>query len=247
MSMDLQALHDDLHKQIDKIDEVLDSQTNQKTAGKRTIVNQLIEKSEQTWKPVGSQLVEQLKGADIDTQIGIYYGLVRHLNNEFQKALSEAVEAKVADIPDTPANAIPEEELKSLSSIRSELYAKVKTLVEMNDTFGAGADMHMPKRRTGARGKRGPRAITAYTWEIDGQSFDKLKDVAEVYDQYEKTADLTKAMREAKIDLKNPEERIEFTLPDGKILVGTKDPDKVATEDSDDDGDTENDDDGDES
>ncbi len=231
--MDLQVLHDELHAKIDEIDARLDSQVNQKTAGKRAIVNGLIEDAKVSWEPVGTQLVEQLKTADLDVQIGIYYGLLRMLNAEFNKPLAEAVEEKAKDIPEAPADVIPEEELKSLSTARSELYGKVKQLVEMNETFGGGANMRMPKRRTGGRGPRGPRAITAFNWEIEGKEFDKLKDVAEEYDQYEKTADLTKAMRDAKIDLKNPEDRIEFTLPDGKLLVGTRDPDKVATEDAD--------------
>ena len=244
--LNLQELHDDLHAKIDEIDEKLDSQVNQKTAGKRSIVNNLIENARGAWGPTSEQLISQLKKADADVQIGIYYGLLRALNTEFSKPLSEIVDEKAKDIPETPADTISDEILKELSSARSELYAKVKQLVDMNDTFGIGGAMRMPRRRTGARGKRGPRAITAFSWDVDGTSFDKLKDVAEVYDQYEKTADLTKAMREAKIDLKNPPDRIEFNLPDGKILVGVKDPDKVPTEDTDDDGDAEVDDDGDE-
>ena len=242
MTMDLKVLHDSLHQKIDEIDEVLDSQVNQKTAGKRTIVNKLIEDKQTVWEPVGSQLLAQLKTADSDTQAGFYYGLIRMLDKEFAKELAAHIESKVVDIPETPATTIPDEKLKELSAARSELYAKVRTLVEMNDTFGAGEDLHMPRKRTGARGKRGPRAITTFNWDIDGTSYDKLKDVAEVYDQYEKTSDLTKAMREAKIDLKNPADRIEFTLPDGKILVGTKDEDKVATDDTDDDSDDTDDD-----
>lgn len=220
--MDLQVLHDDLHKKIQEIDEQLDSQVNQKTAGKRSIVNGLIENSKETWAPVAEQLVAQLKTAPTDVQIGIYYGLLRQLNEEFSKPLAEAVDEKVKDIPETPATTLDEDTVKQLSGARSEIYAKIKQLVDMNDTFGGGANMYMPKRRTGGRGKRGPRALSLFTWEIEGTEFDKLKDVAEVYDQYEKAADITAAMREAGIDTKNPPDRIEFTLPDGKILVGTK-------------------------
>lgn len=235
--MDLQVLHDDLHAKIDQIDEKLDSQVNQKTAGKRSIVNGLIEDAKGSWEPVGNQLVEQLKTAPVDVQIGIYYGLLRMLNGEFSKSLSEAVDDLAKDIPETPAEVISEEELKELSAARSELYAKVKQLVEMNETFGGGANMRMPKRRTGGRGPRGPRAISAFTFEVEGTTYGKLKDVAEVYDQYDKVKDLTAAIRAAGIDLKNPPERFEFTLPDGKILVGIKG-DLPATE-SDDDGDEE--------
>lgn len=239
--MDLQVLHDDLHAKINEIDERLDSQVNQKTAGKRSIVNGLIEEAKGSWEPVGTQLVEQLKTAPVEVQIGIYFGLLRMLNSEFSKPLAEAVDEKAKDIPETPSEVIPEDELKELSSARSELYAKVKQLVEMNETFGGGAKMYMPKRRTGGRGPRGPRAISAYTFEVEGTSFDKLKDVAEAYDQYEKTKDLTAAIRAAGIDLKNPPERFEFTLPDGKILVGTKGETSAASDDiydSDDDEDS---------
>jgi len=240
--MDLQVLHDELHAKIDEIDVVLDSQTDAKTAGKRSIVTGLIENAQKTWEPVSTQLIEQLSSAPTEVQIGIYYGLLRALNGKFSKSLGEAVEKMVEEIPETPTETIPEEELKKLSAARSEIYAKIKQLNEMNDTFGGGADMRMARRRAGAIGKRGPRAISSYVWTIDSTEFSKLKEVAEAYDQYEKTADLTKAMRDAKIDLKNPSDRIEFTMPDGKILVGVKDTEKVVDpNESDDDNDPDED------
>lgn len=247
MTMDLQNLHDDLHKKIDEIDAKLDSQVDAKTAGKRAIVSDLIDSAKGTWTPVSEQLIGQLGSATEDVQIGVYYGLLRALNSAFSKKLSEAVDKKVEALPEaTPADVIPEEVIKELSTARSELYAKVRQLVEMNETFNGGCTMHLPKRRTGGRGKRGPRAISSFNWTIDETAYENLKAVAEDYDQYEATKDLTKAMRDAKIDLKNPPDRIEFTLPDGKILVGVKDADKIVSPDNDPDNDGDDgDDDGD--
>lgn len=230
MDTNFQTIHDDIHSKLAEIDAQLDSQIDTKVAGKRAIINAFIENSKDAWSGVASQLISELGGASEEVKIGIYYGLLRALNNEFSKPLAAAVDARVEVIPESPKVTISDDVLKELNAARSELYKKAKQLFEMNDDFGLGLEMKMPAKRTGAQGKRGARPITSFNWEIDGTNYDKLKDVAEVYDQYEKVSELTKAMREAGLDLKNPGDRLEFTMPDGKILIGTKDSEKVVSD-----------------
>ena len=98
---------------------------------------------------------------------------------------------------------------------------------EIFKTFGMpGVDeVPDPKKRTGTRGKRGPRAISAFTWSVDGvrqsPEKDSLAGVA-ADNEYENAKVLRDAMRAAEIDLKEPEDRIEFRLANGKLLVGIK-------------------------
>lgn len=227
MSVELKALHDQLHTAINEIDDKLDSQADATTAGKRKITNDLIAASESTWKNVSDGLISQLKEAPEDIQIGVYYGLIRSLQSEFGENLSKAVAAKVEAAPKTDVPKLSDEEISALSATRSELYGKLKNLIETAKNFGLDAGMEMAKKRTGKMGKRGPRAISFFNWTVDTKAYDKLKDVIEDYPQYERVGELTKAMRAAGLNLTEPGDRLEFTLPDGKILVGVKDESKV--------------------
>lgn len=241
--MDLREIYEKIHASINEIDEKLDSAGDQKAAGKRKITNELIEESKETWEPVVNRLVEQLSEAPVEIQIGVYYGIVRGLNNKFSANLASEVEKIVEAQPKPEVVELSAEEVKLLSETRSELYKKLKTLIETANNFGEGDGMELPKRRTGAKGKRGPRAITFFSWSVDGEDVENLKAVVDLYDQYEKVSALTKAMREAKINLTKPEDRIEFTLPDGKVLVGIRTATPVESDDSEDDDDSDDEDD----
>jgi len=239
---DLKKAHDELHAALNEIDTTLDAASgDQKSAGKRKITNGLIEDSKESWEPIAESLVEQLRVADPAVQVGVYFGLIRALQNEFSKELGDVVEAMVEKAPVEETVELSEEDAKALSKSRSEIYSKLKTLIGLAESFGQADGMYAPKKRTGGRGKRGPRAISFFTWQVDGEDVENLKAVAEGYDQYEKTSDLTKAMREAEINLTKPEDRIEFTLPDGKILVGLNTAGEEVDDDDDDDDSAEDD------
>lgn len=244
--VNLSDLYDQLKSAVDAIDEKLDSQIDSEAAGKRKLTNELIELHEGTWKPVSESLIAQLADVPEDAKIGFYYGLVRAMNEAFNKPLTAALDKKVAEQPKVEIVPIPQEELDLLSKTRSDLYGKIKSLIEMAKNFGMDEGMEMPKKRTGKAGKRGPRAISFFSFEVDGKSYDTLKEVQDEYSStYEKVSSLTKAIRESeykgeKINLTTPPDRFEFTLPDGKILIATKDEEKVANppvENDSDDGD----------
>lgn len=231
--MELSQAYADLKNGIDAIDEKLDSLTDAKSAGRRAITNQLIEKSKDSWEKVVTQFSDSLNSAPAEVMIGVYYGIVRGLSANFQDKVNAELEAIVGTLPESkplidPADA-PE-----FQAQRSKLYAQIKSVIALAEQFGESEGMEMPKKRTGSTGKRGKRALSYFTWFIGEKQYDKLADVVAVYDQYEKVADLTKAMREAKINLTNPEGDIEFTLPDGEVLVGIN-----GATDSDDEGEEE--------
>jgi hypothetical protein len=218
---DLKEIHSELMAAIADIDIKLDSLGDAKSAGKRKLVSDRVDSTETVWSPVADRLIEQITAMDPDQIVGVFNGIVRKLNGTFAEQVSSYVETLVESQPASEP-LITQDEAKELSSVRSTLYAKAKSVVDLASQFG-DETLEMPKKRTGARGKRGPRAISFFTWEINGESvaeeLDNLPAIAKKYG-FEKGAELTKAMREAGLDLRNPGERLEFTLPNGDVLVG---------------------------
>ncbi|UOF81961.1 hypothetical protein [Caudoviricetes sp.] len=229
---------------IAELDEVLDAQTaDAKTAGKRKLTNDLIEAETAAWEPIVDQLDKILAGIPVERQIGVYFGLVRALGSSYSNKLAAEVEALVNSQPTIEVEKLSPEKIKEMSSVRSDLARQLSTLIQTLTNFGMnilpdGTEMVPAKKRTGGRGPRGKRALSYFTWWIDDVEFENLKAVVEAYDSFEKVANLTKAFREAGIDTQKPGDRIDFTLPDGKILVGVKGEDAPETDsDADDDDD----------
>lgn len=225
--MDLKDIYDQLMAGIEDIDRKLDSLTDAKALGKRQAVDKMVEDTKPNWEGIVEQFINQLKEAPVEVRIGVYYGLTKGLNKAFSTSVGQELEAIVADLPQ-PTPLIQPEEAPELQKIRSDLYAKVKGTIELAVQFGQEEGMEMPRKRTGSTGKRGKRALTYFAWTINGKQYDDLKAVVAAYDQYDKVSELTAAMREAKIDTKTPGAKIEFTLPDGSILIGISS-DPVAT------------------
>lgn len=227
---------------IAELDEVLDAQTaDAKTAGKRKLTNDLIEAETAAWEPIVSQLDSLLSPLAIERQIGVYFGLVRALGSVYSQKLGSAIDELVNNQPTVEVEKLSPEKIKEMSTVRSDLARQLTTLIQTLTNFGMnilpdGTEMVPAKKRTGGRGPRGKRALSYFTWWIDDQEFENLKAVVEAYDSFEKVANLTKAFREAGIDTQKPGDRIDFTLPDGKILVGVKGDDAPETDsDADDD------------
>lgn len=242
--MEMHEIYHQLHEKINELDEFLDSQTaDAKTAGKRKLTNDLIEAETAAWKPIVDQLTTLLDPLSIERQIGVYFGLVRALGSAYSQKLGTEIEALVNAQPTVEVEKADPEKIKAVSATRSELAKQLSTLIQTLTNFNMnvledGTEMTPAKKRTGGRGPRGKRALSYFTWTVGQQEFANLKAVVEAYDSFEKVADLTKAFRAASIDTKNPGERIEFTLPNGDILVGVKgdapEVDSDADEDDDD-------------
>ena len=176
MSVELKEAHDKLHSLIAEIDVKLDSLMDPESAGKTKIINQFVAAEKETSDGVVSDIVEQLNGASIERQIGIYYGLIRGLNAAFKPNVETAVLEKVKTLPKVEP-LISEQEAGELSKVRSDLAQKVKQLIGMAEVFGEVPEgMHEAPKRTGKSGKRGPRALTLYDYSIDGEEFEDLYD-----------------------------------------------------------------------
>lgn len=219
--MELNEMYDSLMEVINEIDTKLDSLTGGKSASKTKILNGLVQENSSLWESAANDMIAQLKTLDPDKQAAVYTGFVSKLRKEFDKEVNSYVEGIVDAQPVQEALITPEE-AEVLSKKRSEVYQKVKSVVELADTFGE--EFEMPKIRRGSTGKRGPRNLSLFTWFIDGveQEDTSIGEIAK-NNGYEKAAELTEALRKSGFDTKDGAELENFTLPNGKTLSGYRD------------------------
>ena len=230
----------DLYDEIGEIDVVLDSLSGAQSAGKRAVLNRLVKAVESNVEAVLNKLDEQVFAgiSDDDVFAGMFAGVLRGLEARYEKRQDEILASKSEEIKQATPE-LSEDQIKEYNDRRKDLVTKFKATKEIFKTFGMPGveEVADPKRRTGAHGKRGPRAITQFTWSVDGArqnpQTDTLAGVASE-NGYENAKALRDAMKAAGLDLKEPGDRIEFELSNGKQLVGVK---VDHSEDSDDDDD----------
>lgn len=215
-----------LMAQVNVIDEKLDASTE--TATKRKFTNELVSKYEPEWKaPVADRLASQMNDMEIEQLVGNYYGIVRTLNELYKSRVDNWVASQIENIPVTETETLSDEDKKALAKERSEVAKQIKTIVDMAVTFNeaeAANPWPLPKSRRGSVGKRGPRALSSYTWTIDGVAptgkEDSLKGVSGLLG-YPLQKELTAALKAAGIDTTSPPE--EFTVElNGKTVIGAK-------------------------
>lgn len=248
----LRTIYKTLNGKINEIDAVLD--VDDATAGKRKIGNELVANFESDWKPVAETLSTQMNSwDDADKLAGAYLGLIRALEKAFDKAVSAHVQAKVDSQPKSEAVTVTDEQKAALSEQRKTMYGQIKQVVDLAVSVGECArevddegnegevvGWELPKIRRGGSGPRGKRALTLYSWAVDGETVaddnNTVKGVAVNVLGYERAADFTAALREAKIDTKEPPATFTVSLK-GKNVTGTrKSAEEVAsTPESDDD------------
>jgi hypothetical protein len=206
--------------EVNSIDEVLDATAD--TSGKRKFTNELVTNNENEWKPAVDGLVTQMNEMPEEVRAGVFYGMIRTLTSTFKDNLDKWIEEQVAKQPKEEVETISDEEKKALQERRSELSKQVNAIIDMAYTFGdAQGDQEnnpdpswpKPKIRRGAFGKRGPRALSFYTWAVDGIGMegdeDNNKGVAKKLG-FEKVSEFTKALKAAGINTTDPDD--EFTV-----------------------------------
>jgi hypothetical protein len=240
---DLRTIYEQGMVNVSDIDEKLDSLTDQETAGKRKVSNDLVEASRDKWEPFSTQAVKQMADMPPEVLAGVYLGIQKILKDEFDKNVSEFITSQVSNMPPVEP-LISEEEAESLRKVRSSLYQQIKSVRELAIQVGEATEedeaWKMPKMRRGAHGKRGKRALSLYTWFFNGEEIDDVTTVREVAAHlgYEKAADFTQALRDADIDTRNPPDQFTFNHPSGVIVTAEKDVDDENGDEDEDEEDT---------
>ena len=229
---DLRTIYEGAIAQVNSIDEKLDSLTDQETAGKRKVSNDLIEASRSDWEGFLKNSIEQMSAMDPDVLAGVYLGIQKGLKDEFDKPVTEFVTSKVSDMPPVEP-LVSEEEAEVLRKTRSALYQQVKSVrelaIQVGEATDEDTDWKMPKMRKGAYGKRGKRALSMYSWFFNGEEVEDVDTVREVAAHlgYERAALFTEALRAANIDTRNPPTEFEFTAPNGVVVTAVKETDEA--------------------
>jgi hypothetical protein len=230
---------------IADIDEKLDSLDDSSTAGKRSFVNALVKEHEDFWGPSVEKVVSQIEELSFEQQVAVVTGFKRTLDAKFAKQIDEGVQ-KLVDSQPKREPLITAEEAEQAYKDRSDLRKKMATLRDVIITFNGDEvnpdDFELPPvRRQGAKGQRGPRAISYYSWTDGENDYDTLADVAKG-NGYKTVYELRNAMKAAGLELRKPtDEVMTFEMSNGKTLTGTRDPNAPSVEEinEDEDNDTE--------
>ena len=228
LSVDPQMLID-MRAEIDKLDEQLDAASGSEVAGMRALKNSLATDNEGVWKELADKVKESLhkieETQDYSVLVGVYSGIITSLNDEFKTKVDEYATTE-ANARKSQQTEVPAEKIKEMNDERKVLVEQFKALKGILKMFKFDVDdIKDPKKRTGARGKRGPRVLQNYDFYIDGQprtrSQNSLSSIANVVCEPLgwKTPDLRNFIEEQewdgeKISLENPPTEFEVRLPD---------------------------------
>jgi hypothetical protein len=236
---DLRSIYESGMQNVQEIDTKLDSLTDQETAGKRKVSNDLIEATRSEWEGFLASAVKQMENMEPEILSGVYLALQRGLKDKFDAPTNEFITTKVADMPPVQP-LISEDEAEELRKVRSNLYQQVKSVRELALQIGEATEddpeWKMPKMRRGAHGKRGKRALSYYEWFFNGEEIEDVNTVRDVAAHlgYSKAADFTAALREAGIDTRNPPTpQFEFNHPSGVVVTAVREEDENGDEDED--------------
>ena len=220
-----------------EIDAKVDAGSDTET--RKRVTSGLVDNQSTVWTPTVDHLrmaLEKVRDEenDRDKFVGIYLGIVRGLQNLFKNEVDTYIEQLVEQAP-TPDDVLSEEDKKALMEERKALVGQIRTIIEMAKTFNEFDDTnpwYEPKRR-GAVGSRGKRALSFYTWTVDGQAMPEDENsVAGVYPKvgYSKAADLTAALKAAGINTTEPPREFSVELNGHTIIASDSRPEDEGDE-----------------
>lgn len=234
--------------EVNGIDELLDAASD--TSGKRKFTNTLVEAQEDQWKPAVDNLTTQMQSMTEEQRAGVFYGMIRAFTSTFKEQIDKWIEESVASRPKEEVEVVSDDDKKKLQERRSELSKQVNAIIDMAYTFGdASGDQEnapdpnwpKPKIRRGAFGKRGPRALSFYTWAVDGIGMEGDENSNKGVSQklgFEKVSEFTKALKDAGIDTTNPDDEFTVKINDHEVNAkreSDEEEEEISTEPSEDD------------
>jgi hypothetical protein len=217
------------YAEIEKLDEVIDSASGSKDAGKRALANQIASETETNHKKMVDQLITALnKIEDKRVLVGAVTSLRSAVQSNFNKQVDEFLTAEVESNTTEGPKVSPEELQKALDE-RKEAVKHYNILTSVLEMMGEDTeDLPKPKKMTGPRGpqgKRGPRLPKNLQWAVDGKdrsgTTNNLSSIAAtVCPDGWKVADLRNFLTEQGFDFENIPTEFSFTLPNDKVLSG---------------------------
>lgn len=204
--------------EIAAIDAQLDADSDK--AGKVAIQNSLASAHEDKWKSVADKLISAFENIDdVDVFVANYSGVMSALRTKFKERvdtrLTELFDKKQAEGGEQVT--LTDEQIAELTTQRREFVEQFKALQNILKLYGQDVStVPAPKKRTGSRGKRGPRVLTGYTYLVDGEERKgSLSTIASTVTKELgwKVSELRNYLIEKGIDLNDPPPQFEVELP----------------------------------
>ena len=221
-----------LMNKVSEIDEKVDA--GSEAAGMRKFRNDLVTEFEHEWKPVTDKLLPEFAELDDRARAGALYGILRALSSVYKEPVDKWIQMEVESQPKPETtDTLSDDEKKALMKERQELVKQVKTIVDMAETFGefsgpapepgSNQPWALPRRR-GAIGSRGKRALSLYTWTVDGEEMPEDEDSNAGVSQklgFEKVSEFTQALKDAGIKTTSPDPEFSVTI-NGHVITATR-------------------------
>jgi len=241
-------------EEIAQIDEQLDAASGSESAGKRALGNALAKEHEAVWKVTADNLTTEFgKISDPAQLAGVYNGIIQSMRDSFAAQVDEYLSGEVEKRDENKPEVAPEQ-IQEWTSTRKTLMDQYKALLGILEMFEQDVSgIPVPRKRTGARGKRGKRIFQGFDWFIDDEPRTEhqntLSSIANTITDKAfgwKTPELRNFLTEQGIDLDNPPAEGSVMLPDpvNKKLSWKQKPISLeGSEEFDDDDDVDDDDD----
>jgi len=225
-------MYDTAKAAIEDIDQQLDAVSNSEGAAKRRVSDELAELNKDVWEKTVEQLVAQLESMDQEKRTGAFYGFTRGLNKKFGKEASKFVDILVASQPQPEVEPVNEEELKTLQSQRTSLRAQLVSIVDLAEKFNEikKGEWEVPAARRGSVGKRGKRALSLFSWQINGEDVEDDDNSpagvsallgfgkASEFTQALKDKAVTPGIEKPGINTTKPPKEFTYTHTDGRVV-----------------------------
>jgi len=209
-------------EEIAQIDEQLDAASGSESAGKRALGNALAKEHEPVWKATGDSLAEEFgKISDPAQLAGVYNGILQVMHDNFRTQVDEYLAEEVSKRDENKVEVAPEQ-IQEWTETRKTLMNQYKALHGILEMFEQDiSGIPEPRKRTGARGKRGKRIFQGFDWFVDdeprSESQNTLSSIANTITDKAlgwKTPELRNFLTEQGIDLNNPPAEGSVMLPD---------------------------------
>jgi hypothetical protein len=221
-----------LREQVKQADEVLDAASDKESAGRRAYINTLVKASETRIASAMQSIMGQIVNDPDEAKYGFYFGLVRALRNEFDDKGTAFADEQVKSQPKIEISA---DELEKATAERQQYASQMKYLFEILKMLvpeNQLEELGKPPRKRSIGGPKGKRAISYYSWKVDGEDFDgTINELAKALG-FERGVDLRNEMKDAGINLTRPPAEIIYETSNGKTIVGTRSADAPDWEES---------------
>lgn len=226
-----------LYKEITELDAVIEASVGGKSAGKRSLANRLAEEQTENVTNLSSVIEENFEGLSPEEVAGLYTGLIKKLNETFSDKVSTYLDSQIGETQEVTPEMI--EAADKAMEVRKEKVKGFKTLRQLLEMFNNDTSaIPEPRKWTGSRG---PRTFSQFQYAINGVDLDEsdnsLATVAKMggFEKGSRTnrkgeevaisasAMLKDHLKESiNLDLKNPPDTWEATLPNGVVVTATK-------------------------